>query len=166
MDYIIDEMKVEDWRQVAAIYFEGISTGKATFQTEVPSFEQWDSAHLKCCRITARHQDKVIGWAALSPTSSRCVYAGVAEVSVYVKQGYRGMGVGEALLQKLIELSEENELWTLQSGILRENVSSILLHKRCGFREIGYREKVGRMPDGTWRDVVLMERRSKTVGVS
>jgi L-amino acid N-acyltransferase YncA len=165
MDYIIDEMKESDWRQAAAIYFEGISTGKATFQTEVPSWEQWDSAHLKSCRLAARLENKMIGWAALSPTSSRAVYAGVAEVSIYIKQGYRGMGVGEILLQRLIELSEEKGIWTLQSGILRENTSSILLHKRCGFRELGYREKVGRMPDGTWHDVILMERRSRVIGI-
>jgi phosphinothricin acetyltransferase len=165
MSYIIEEIKENDWHQVASIYYEGIMTGKATFQGEIPTWEQWDVSHLKICRIAARCNDKLVGWAALSPTSSRCVYAGVAEVSVYVKNGYRGMGIGEALLNKLIELSEENDIWTLQSGILKDNTASILLHKRCGFREIGYREKVGRMPNGTWHDVVLMERRSKKIGI-
>lgn len=165
MKYIIDEMEYADWEQVSNIYAEGIKTGKATFQTEVPTFKQWDSSHLKCCRIVARLEEKVLGWAALSPTSSRCVYAGVAEVSIYIKQGYRGIGIGEALLKKLVELSEDNGLWTLQSGILRGNMQSIFLHSKCGFREIGYKEKVGRMPDGTWHDTILMERRSKVVGV-
>jgi phosphinothricin acetyltransferase len=165
MKYVLDEMKDKDWEQVAQIYAEGIKTGIATFQSEVPNFNQWDASHLKCCRIAARLEEKVLGWAALSPVSSRCVYSGVAEVSLYVKQGYRGIGIGEALLKKLIELSEENGIWTLQSGIIRENIKSIFLHGKCGFREIGYREKVGRMSDGTWHDTILMERRSKTVGV-
>jgi phosphinothricin acetyltransferase len=166
MDFIVDSMRDTDWQQVAAIYFEGIITGKATFQNEVPTREQWDSSHLKSCRIVARLEDKIVGWAALSPTSSRAVYEGVTEVSVYVRQGYRGMGVGEALLGELIRLSEENGIWTLQSGIMRQNTSSIVLHKKSGFREIGYREKVGKMPDGTWHDVILMERRSKVAGCS
>lgn len=165
MKYIIDNMKNSDWEQVSNIYEEGIKTGKATFQTEVPAWEQWDSSHLDCCRIVARLDEKILGWAALSPTSSRCVYAGVAEVSVYIKQGYRGIGIGEALLKRLVELSEDNGLWTLQSGILRENMQSVFLHSKCGFREIGYKEKVGRMPDGTWHDTILMERRSKVVGI-
>lgn len=164
MEYAIDIMKDSDWDQVSMIYKEGIKTGIATFQTEVPSWEQWDSSHIKQCRLVARLEDKVLGWAALSPTSSRCVYSGVSEVSIYVRQGYRGIGVGERLLKALVELSEENSIWTLQSGILRENIYSIFLHSKCGFREVGYREKIGRMPDGSWHDTVLMERRSKIVG--
>lgn len=165
MKYIIDKMIEEDWHEVASIYLAGIKTGKATFQSEIPTWEQWNSSHVKSCRLVARIEDKIAGWAALSPTSSRCVYAGVAEVSVYIGDEYRGVGIGKALLQKVIELSEEEGFWTLQSGIIKENHSSILLHEKCGFREIGYREKVGKMPNGIWHDVVLMEHRSKSVGV-
>jgi len=164
MKYLIDKMEDKDWNEVASIYLEGINTGMATFQRDIPTWEQWNSAHIVSCRIVARVEDKIAGWVALSPTSSRCVYAGVAEVSVYVGEEYRGMGIGRALLDKVIELSEENGFWTLQSGIIKGNFSSIELHKKCGFREIGFRERVGKMPDGTWHDVVLMERRSKTVG--
>jgi len=164
MDYIIDKMSEKDWNEVASIYLEGIKTGKATFQSDIPTWEQWNASHVTSCRLVVRLEDKIAGWAALSPTSSRCVYAGVAEVSVYVGEEYRGMGIGKALLEKIIELSEEEGFWTLQSGIIKENHSSALLHEKCGFREIGYREKVGKMPTGIWHDVVLMERRSKKVG--
>ena len=164
MDYIIDKMSEKDWNEVASIYLEGIKTGKATFQSDIPTWEQWNASHVTSCRLVVRLEDKIAGWAALSPTSSRCVYAGVAEVSVYVGEAYRGMGLGKALLEKVIELSEEEGFWTLQSGIIKENHSSIVLHEKCGFRQIGYREKVGKMPTGVWHDVVLMERRSKIVG--
>jgi len=164
MKYLIDKMKDKDWNEVASIYLEGINTRMATFQRDIPTWEQWNSAHIVSCRLVATVGDKIAGWVALSPTSSRCVYAGVAEVSVYVGNEYRGMGIGRALLDKVIELSEKNGFWTLQSGIIKDNICSIELHRKCGFREIGYREKVGKMPDGTWHDVVLMERRSKTVG--
>jgi len=164
MNYIIDKMSEKDWNEVASIYLEGIKTGKATFQSEIPTWEQWNASHVTSCRLVVRLEDKIAGWAALSPTSSRCVYAGVAEVSVYVGEAYRGMGLGKALLEKVIELSEEEGFWTLQSGIIKENHSSIVLHEKCGFRQIGYREKVGKMPTGVWHDVVLMERRSKIVG--
>lgn len=165
MDYKIEEMTKGDWEDVARIYLEGINTGKATFQSEIPSWEAWDNDHIKSCRLVARSRGKVLGWAALSPTSSRCVYAGVAEVSIYIGNEYRGQGIGSAILTNLIKLSEENGFWTLQSGIIRENTVSIALHKLCGFREIGIREKVGKMSNGTWHDVVLMERRSKIVGI-
>jgi len=164
MNYIIDKMSEQDWHEVAFIYLEGIKTGKATFQSEIPTWEQWNTSHVTSCRLVVRIEDKIAGWAALSPTSSRCVYAGVAEVSVYVGEAYRGMGIGKALLEKLTELSEVEGFWTLQSGIIKENHSSIVLHEKCGFRQIGYREKVGKMPTGVWHDVVLMERRSKIVG--
>lgn len=165
MDFIIDEMTKEQWDQVADIYLAGINTGKATFQGEVPTWENWDSSHLKECRLVLRQGDNIFGWAALTPVSSRCVYAGVAELSIYMGEKYRGRGLGKELLKAIVRLSEEKGFWTLQSGIIRENLDSIALHKSCGFREIGYREMIGKMSDGQWRDVVLMERRSKLVGV-
>lgn len=164
MNFIIDEMKASDWSQVAAIYLAGIKTEKATFQSEVPPWEDWNSGHSGKCRLVARSDDKILGWVALSPVSGRCVYSGVAEVSIYIDDFARGQGVGTALLEALVRLSEENGFWTLQSGIIRENTASINLHKKCGFRQLGVRERLGRMSNGKWHDVVLMERRSKTVG--
>ena len=149
--------------QVAAIYQQGIATGIATFQNDVPGWESWDKSHLPNCRIAAFVNDEMAGWAALTPVSSRCVYAGVAEVSVYISENYRGKGVGELLLNTLIAQSEAAGLWTLQSGIFRENIGSIRLHEKCGFRQIGYRERIGQK-DGVWKDNIIMERRSKTVG--
>ena len=165
MDYKIDEMLQSDWKQVVEIYLSGIKTGIATFQTEAPRFEDWDKGHIKDCRLVARLGDTILGWVALSPTSSRCVYAGVAEVSIYINESYRGQGIGKALLEEVIKLSEENDIWTLQSGIIRENNASLSLHKKCGFREIGIREKVAKMSNGAWHDVVLVERRSKVAGI-
>ncbi|WP_436488694.1 N-acetyltransferase family protein [Chitinophaga sp. ARDCPP14] len=150
--------------QVLAIYEAGISTGNATFQTAAPSWEEWDQSHLKNCRLVATEDNRILGWAALTPVSSRCVYAGVAEVSVYVAPDARGKGIGKALLQTLIEQSEENKLWTLQAGIFPENTGSIKIHEACGFRIVGRRERIGKMGD-TWRDTLLLERRSKKVGV-
>jgi phosphinothricin acetyltransferase len=165
MDYNIKEMKSEDWEDVARIYMEGINTGKATFQSEIPSFEEWDKGHMKICRLVAGDGTNIWGWAALSPTSSRCVYKGVAEVSIYIGEAYRNKGIGKGLLSNLVKLSEENGIWTLQSGIIRKNEASITLHKSCGFRELGIREKIAKMSDGIWHDVVLMERRSKIAGI-
>ena len=155
-------MKAEDWPSVRTIYLEGIATGNATFEQAAPEWEEWDGAHLPCCRLVARLEDDILGWAALSPVSRRRVYRGVAEVSVYVAQKARGKGVGKALLSELVANSERAGFWTLQAGIFPENIASIELHKRVGFRVLGLREKVGCM-DGRWRDVVLMERRSRTV---
>ncbi|WP_160684059.1 GNAT family N-acetyltransferase [Clostridium sp. C2-6-12] len=165
MNYKIEEMKDSDWEEVSKIYLEGINTGIATFQNSIPSFEDWNAGHIKSCRLVAKSEGKILGFAVLSPTSSRCVYGGVAEVSIYIGEKYRGLGVGKALMISLIELSEENNFWTLQSGIIRENTASIELQKKCGFREIGIREKVAKMDNGIWHDTVLMERRSKTVGI-
>lgn len=164
MEYKVEAMIESDWPQVAEIYTEGIMTKISTFQNEAPSWEEWDKGHCESCRLVARAGDIILGWAALSPVSSRCVYAGVAEVSIYIHKQYRGQKVGTALLEKLIELSEENGFWTLQSGIIKENTSSLNLHRKCGFREIGYRERLGKMDNGKWHDVVLVERRSKVVG--
>lgn len=165
MDYKIDEMRPLDWKQVSSVYLEGIETGKATFQTELPTWENWNNGHISSCRLVIRLDSDVLGWGALSPTSSRCVYSGVAEVSIYIGEKYRGQGLGGILLQDLIKLSEENGFWTLQSGIIKENTASILLHEKCGFRKIGIREKVAKMSNGKWHDVVLMERRSKVVAI-
>lgn len=163
MDFVIDEMRAADWAQVRAIYLEGLATGQATFETEAPSWERWDAAHLARGRLVARAGAAIKGWAALSPVSSRCVYAGVAEVSVYVGEQYRGQRVGHALLAALICAAEESGIWTLQAGIFPENTGSIALHLRCGFREVGRRERIGKL-NGVWRDTLLWERRSRTVG--
>jgi len=152
-----------DWPAVRSIYLEGIATGVATFETEAPSWEKWDAGHLAKPRLKAVAGNQVAGWAALSPVSSRRVYAGVAEVSVYVAEAFRGRGVGGLLLTELVRASEDSGLWTLQAGIFAVNVPSIRLHAACGFRVVGTRERLGRLGD-TWRDVVLMERRSPRVG--
>ena len=156
------QIKEHHYPTISAIYAEGIETGKATFETEVPSWEDWDESHLKICRIAAIEEDQILGWAALSPVSSRCVYGGVAELSVYVATHARGQGVGKLLLNKLILESEANGIWTLQAGIFRNNEASIALHEKCGFRMIGYRERIGKLGD-QWMDNVLMERRSKVI---
>ena len=163
MNFITDKMNVEDWDEVNLVYQEGIATGNATFETNVPEYEKWDKSHLRDCRLVVRTEGKVIGWAALSPVSTRCVYSGVAEFSLYVAVSTRGMGVGKALLRTLIDESERIGIWTLQAGIFPENTASIALTKVCGFREVGCRERIGQMV-GIWRDVILMERRSKVVG--
>ena len=152
-----------DWDDVARIYAEGIETRLATFETEVPSWQAWDRAHLPEHRFTAREDGRAAGWAALAPVSSRCVYVGVAEVSVYVAAAARGRGVGTALLSALVASSEAGGVWTLEAGILPENEASVRMHERCGFRVVGRRERLGRM-DGEWRDVLLLERRSRVAG--
>jgi len=165
MNYLIDEMRAEDWEQVRAIYLEGIATGVATFETDAPVWEKWDAGHLRQPRLVARDGDRILGWAALSPVSDRCVYGGVAEVSVYIWEGGRGRGVGRALLSALVEASERNGIWTLQAGVFPENEASIRLHLRCGFREVGRRERIGKL-NGAWRDTLLLERRSQNVGTT
>ncbi len=159
MSFYIEPMTVANWDAVRAIYLEGIATRNATFETSAPEWEKWDSSHRADCRLVARQGSGILGWAALSPVSGRCVYAGVAEVSIYITAAARGQGVGRALLTQLVNESEAAGLWTLQAGILRENAASRALHAACGFRELGYRERVGQL-DGVWRDVILMERRS------
>jgi phosphinothricin acetyltransferase len=163
MEYFIEEMKSSDWPEVSEIYLSGIKTGIATFQKDIPSWEEWNLGHSKVCRLVARANDHILGWVALSPVSSRCVYAGVAEVSIYIGEDNKGQGIGTTLLNEVIKRSESEGYWTLQSGIIKENTSSRVLHKKCGFREIGFREKVGKMENGEWHDVILMERRSKIV---
>ncbi|MFP5040824.1 GNAT family N-acetyltransferase [Parasediminibacterium sp. JCM 36343] len=154
----------QHWEAVKTIYEEGIATGNATFQTTAQSWQEWNDSHVKNCRIVAIENSEILGWAALTPVSSRCVYAGVAEVSVYVAAKARGKRIGTIMLQELINQSEQNGIWTLQSGIFPENKASISMHKKKGFRIIGYREKIGKM--GTiWRDNISMERRSSIIGI-
>lgn len=156
----IRPMTAGDWGDVGRIYQEGMDTNLATFQTECPPYEEWDASHIQECRLVAETNGKVMGWAALSPVSSRCVYAGVAEVSVYVDAAVQGMGVGKALLDALNAASEQEGYWTLQSGIFDNNTASIRLHEKCGYRIVGNRERIGKDRNGTWRNTVLMERRN------
>lgn len=157
-------MKAADWTNVAEIYRQGIETGNATFQQEIPTWDDWNNGHIKSCRIVAEIDNEIVGWAALTAVSGRCVYAGVAEVSVYISNNYRGQKIGTKLLDKLIAESENEKLWTLQAGIFPENIASLKIHEDLGFRKIGHREKIGKM-NGIWRDTVLLERRSKVIGI-
>jgi phosphinothricin acetyltransferase len=160
----IEKMEAGHWEGVRAVYVEGLATGEATFETRAPERVRWDASHLPCCRLVALDGGRVAGWAALSPVSARAVYAGVAEVSVYVGGDFRGRGVGRALLSTLVRESEAEGVWTLQASVFPENVASVALHLACGFREVGRRERVGRL-GGRWRDTLLLERRSRIVGV-
>jgi L-amino acid N-acyltransferase YncA len=159
---LIRTLTEDDWPAVAAIYEEGIATRLATFETAAPAWPEWDRTHLGAPRLVADEAGEVLGWAALSPVSERCVYAGVAEVSVYVAERARGRGIGRALLERLARHAESAGLWTLQAGIFPENRASLALHHGCGFRTVGIRERIGKL-DGAWRDVVLLERRSEVI---
>ena len=159
----VESLSPADWDAVREIYREGIATRAATFETAVPGWEEWDRSHLPAPRLTAVRDGRVLGWAALSPISRRAVYAGVAEVSLYVAAAARGSGVGRALLSELIPRSEAAGLWTLQASMLAVNRASLNLFSHLGFREVGRRERLGQL-DGVWHDVVLLERRSATVG--
>ena len=156
------ELRAGDWPVVRAIYEDGIRSGDATFETETPSWERWDAAHPEL-RLVAERDGSVVGWAALSPASARDCYRGVGEVSVYVAAEARGDGLGRALLDELVERSEQAGYWTLSAGVFPENEASLRLHKACGFREVGVRERLGEL-GGVWRDVVLLERRSTLAG--
>ena len=162
MNGAIDQMKPGDWEQVRSIYLEGIAGGNSTFETEAPSWEKWDEAHLQIARIVVRDGEKVLGWAALSPISKRKVYRGVAELTVAVTESARGRGIGRVLLEALIDESERNGIWTLQASIFPENTASVKLHLRCGFREVGRRERIASL-NGVWRDTLLFERRSQSM---
>ena len=162
--FTIRPLRPGDWLSVRRIYAEGLATGQATFETEPPDWEQWNREHRADCRLIAEVDGSIAGWAALTPVSGRCVYAGVAEVSIYVAEAVRGRGVGRALLQALVAAAEEAGIWTLQAGIFPENAASVALHERCSFRVVGVRQRLGQM-NGVWRDVLLMERRSQTVGM-
>jgi L-amino acid N-acyltransferase YncA len=161
-DVIVAPLLPEHWSAVARIYAEGIATGNATFETEIPEWDAWDTAHLADHRFVALGDGEVIGWTALSPVSERCVYAGVAEESVYVAAEARGRGIGQALLEALIRHSEQAGIWTIQTGILVENEASLRLHERVGFRVVGIRERLGQR-EGVWRDVLFLERRSAVI---
>lgn len=161
---IVRTMKASDWEDVSRIYLEGIATGFATFETQAPTYEHWDNAHTKECRLVAEIDGEILGWATLSPVSGRCVYGGVGEVSVYIADKSRGKGVGKLLMQHLIEASEKAGFWTIQSGIFPENTASLKLHEKAGFRYIGKREHVGKI-HGVWKDNLLFERRSSKVGI-
>jgi L-amino acid N-acyltransferase YncA len=163
MSLFLDDMRLEDWQQARLIYLEGIATGDATFETEAPEWQRWHETHLPFARLVVREGERLLGWAALSPVSSRTVYAGVAEVSVYLSAAQRGKGIGRLLLVRLIEEAEKNGIWTLQAGIFPENMASIALHQKCGFREVGRRQKLAKL-NGRWRDVLLLERRSQNIG--
>jgi len=159
----LQAMTAGDWPAVRAIYEEGIASGDATFETAVPSWDEWDRTHLREHRFVARRGEEVVGWVAASPVSSRCVYSGVVEHSVYVAGAARGQGVGRVLLQALIESTEAAGIWTIESGVFPENSASLALHEACGFRRVGIRERLG-VHHGRWRDVVLIERRSGLAG--
>jgi L-amino acid N-acyltransferase YncA len=158
----IEPLTADHWPAVRAIYEQGIAGGDATFETAAPTWEAWDGGHLAGHRLVAAAGGRVVGWAALSPVSERCAYAGVAEASVYVATDAAGHGVGRALLERLVAGAEAAGIWTVQAGIFPENQASLALHRRCGFRTVGVRERLGKL-DGRWRDVVLVERRSPLV---
>jgi phosphinothricin acetyltransferase len=158
----VRDLRPGDWPEVARIFEEGIATGNATFETEVPSWEAWDAAHLPEHRLVAEREGRVAGWVALVPVSPRRCYAGVAEISAYVGEEARGRGIGAELLAAVIESSERDSIWTLQTGVFPENAPSLALLRRFGFRELGTQERIGRL-HGVWRDVVLLERRSEVV---
>jgi L-amino acid N-acyltransferase YncA len=160
----IAEMAPADWELVRAIYVDGIASGQATFEVDPPTWDEWDAAHHPFARLVARLDARIVGWAALCPVSRRACYAGVAEVSVYVAADHRSQRIGRELLLAAIAESERRGIWTLQGATFAENDASLRLQRACGFREIGRRERIGRLR-GVWRDTILMERRSPVVGV-
>ncbi len=161
----IVSMEPSDWPDVRRIYVQGIATGQATFETGAPDWEAWDASHRPECRFVARRAGRIVGWIALSAVSRRHVYRGVAEVSVYVAEEARGNGLGRALFERLIPAAEAAGIWTIQAGVMAQNEASLRLHERAGFRRVGVRHGFGQDAAGTWRDVVLLERRSRVVGV-
>jgi len=160
----ISDMLPADWRAVSGIYAEGLARGNATFDTSIPEWPAWDAGHLAAPRLVARMDDRVVGWAALGPVSSRVCYRGVAEVSIYVAEAAQGRGVGRRLMDALILASEAAGVWTLHSSIHADNPTSVALHLRAGFRVVGRRERIARRADG-WADTIIMERRSDVVGI-
>lgn len=160
----IEPMQVSDWPAVLCIYLEGVDTGIATFETEAPAWECWNTSHLAGARLVVRIDGQLAGWAALSPVSSRRCYAGVAEVSIYIGSAFRGQGVGRVLLAALIAESERSGIWTLQATIFAINEASLGLHQQAGFRMVGRRERIAQR-DGQWYDTIVLERRSRVVGV-
>ncbi len=161
-EYQIVSLLPSHWNEIRFIYQKGLETGDASFETSIPDWSSWNKAHLECCRLVIRHNSGIAGWAALSMVSQRCIYQGVAEVSIYIHPEFQGRGFGNALLRQLVKESEQNNIWTLQAGIFPENKASIRLHEKNGFRIVGIREKIGKMGN-RWRDVILMERRSRKI---
>jgi phosphinothricin acetyltransferase len=159
---VVEELRPEHWPEVARIYAEGITTGDATFETEVPSWERWDRGHLAEHRFVALRDGQVVGWVAVGPVSDRCVYGGVVENSVYVAESARGIGVGQLLLERLVASTDAAGIWTIQTGIFPENATSVRLHERVGFEVVGRRKRLGKL-HGVWRDVLLLERRSSVI---
>ena len=157
---MIRAMEENDWARVAEIYRQGMESGKSTFNTECPDFEEWDKGHIRICRFVYEEDGNVVGRVAISPTSSRCVYKGCVEMSVYVDQNYQGHGVGTALVKELIKRSEQEGYWSIYSAIISINKASIGLHKKCGFRDIGYRERIAKDRFGVWQNTTLMEYRA------
>lgn len=164
MEYFIRKMEGKDWESVARIYKQGIESGISTFRKDLPDQESWENSHLKTCRFTLCHNDgSIAGWAALSSTSSRIDYCGVTEVSIYIDKVHQGKKLGEFLLNKIKEEAEKNGIWTLQSSIFQINEASLKIHRKCGFREVGYREKIAKDKNNIWQNTVLMEYRSKKI---
>ena len=163
MNYQIEKLIKKDWLQVRSIYAESISTGIASFDTKPPNWSEWNSSRLSSCRFVARNGNNVFGWATLSPVYSTWGYVGVAEVSVHVRHEKQRQGIGSDLLKSLLTASEKEKYWTITAEIISENLASLSLHRKCGFREVGYREKLGHR-QGVWHDVILMERRSQKTG--
>ena len=156
-------MAAQDWPGVREVYEAGIATGNATLEGRSPEWPQWDAAHRRDCRLVAERDGRVVGWAALSPVSDRCAYDGVAEASVYVAADCRGTGIGKRLMSALVVEAEAAGVWTVQAGILTENTASLRLAEQTGFRLVGLRERLGKV-DGHWRDIYVLERRSRVVG--
>lgn len=165
MQITIRLMTEQDWPVVGDIYRQGIDSGLATFQTEVPTYREWDSSHIAVCRFVALADGEIAGWVALSKISERPVYSGVAEVSIYIAQAFRGQGVGRTLLNQLAVESEKAGFWMLQSNIFEDNAASRALHEKCGYRTVGHRERIGQDGRGRWRTNIEMERRSAVVGI-
>jgi L-amino acid N-acyltransferase YncA len=159
----VRSMRPADWNAVRRIYLEGIASRHGTFEEKAPTWKKWNQSHRRRPRLVAAANGRVVAWAAVSPISSRSVYAGVAELSIFVAASARGKGVGQALLSRLVRAAEEAGLWTLQAGIFPENRASLAIHRRCGFRKVGRRERIGKQ-GAVWRDVVLLERRSRSIG--
>lgn len=160
MEISIRDMKTTDWDDVKRIYTQGLEEGRSTFETQCPSYTEWNANHIQECRYVAVAYNKVIGWVAISPTSSRDCYKGVVSLSIYIDHDYRSMGIGKRLLNHLCSESEKRGYWCLYSGIFSQNEASLELHRSCGFRRIGYREKIAKDRFGNWQDTVLMERRT------
>ena len=167
LDFALLPMQSVDYPSVSRIFTQGIETGNATYDTSAAVWEDWDAKHLMHSRwvVKSANEGSVLGWAALSPVSSRVVFSGVAELSIYVDTDYLGKGMGNALMEAVVASSEENGIWMLQSGIFPENQASSGMHEKFGFRLVGRRERIGKMANGIWRDIVLLERRSLIVGL-